>query len=115
MMSEFDIGLFSLHPNHKTHNFPAKIFGYMAYELPVLGCVNRGNDLKEVLNEASVGYVVDSGDEEGLYQAALKLIASKELRSSMGKNGKQLLHTNYSVTVAYKQILKTLAGEAAVN
>ncbi len=111
MMSEFDIGLFSLHPNHKTHNFPAKIFGYMAYELPVLGCVNRGNDLKEVLNEASVGYVLDSGDEEGLYQAALKLISSRELRASMGKNGKQLLHTNYSVTVAYKQILKTLKGD----
>lgn len=108
MMSEFDIGLFSLHPQHKTHNFPGKIMGYMAYGIPVLGCVNRGNDLKEIVNNASAGYVLESGDEDGLYEAALRLVSSAEMRSEMGENGKKLLHNNFSVLSAYRQIVKTL-------
>jgi len=112
MMSEFDIGLFSLHPDLKTHNFPGKILGYMAYGLPILGCVNQGNDLKEIMNNASAGIVVDSGDEEGLYQAALQLIASKELRESMGANGQRLMDDSFSVASAYKQIVNTLMGNS---
>ena len=40
MLSEFDVGLFNLHPNHLTHNFPGKLLGYMEYSKPILGCVN---------------------------------------------------------------------------
>ena len=29
MLNEIDIGMFSLHFNHKTHNFPGKLLSYM--------------------------------------------------------------------------------------
>ena len=47
MLASFDIGLFSLHRNHKTHNFPGKILSYMSFSKPILGSCNVGNDLRD--------------------------------------------------------------------
>jgi len=107
MLNEFDIGLFSLHPDHKTHNFPGKLLGYMAYSKPILGCVNPGNDLKEIVNQAKAGIVVESGNEKDLYDAAKSLIESENLRNEMGLNGRQLLAKQFSVESACLQIEKT--------
>lgn len=106
MLNEFDIGLFSLHPDHKTHNFPGKLLGYMGYSKPILGCVNSGNDLKEIVNNAEAGLIVLSDDEEGLYIAAKSLIESENLRKKMGLNGRQLLAKQFSVESACSQIEK---------
>lgn len=110
MLEEFDIGLFSLHPDHKTHNFPGKLLGYMAFSKPILGCVNKGNDLKDVINSAGAGIIVNSGDEEDLFFSAKRLIDSKNLRKQMGQNGKKLLLEKFSVNNASKQILEVLNG-----
>jgi O26-antigen biosynthesis N-acetyl-L-fucosamine transferase len=107
MLNEFDIGLFCLHPDHKTHNFPGKLLGYMAYSKPILGCVNSGNDLKEIINPASAGIVVDSGDQVTLFNAATKLIESESTRKTMGLNGRKLLSTQFSIEKAYSQIIST--------
>ena len=104
MLNEFDVGLFSLHPDHKTHNFPGKLLGYLAYQKPILGCVNKGNDLKEIVNEANAGVVVNSDDEEELFKAAMNLFESKERRKKMGQNGRKLLMEKFSVESACKQI-----------
>ena len=108
MLNEFDVGLFSLHPDHKTHNFPGKLLGYMAYGKPILGCVNNGNDLKEIVNEAEAGIVVNSGDEEGLFKAAMSLFESEDIRKRMGQNGRKLLINQFSVESACKQIISNL-------
>ena len=107
MLSEFDIGMFSLHSNHKTHNFPGKLLSYMAFEKPILGCVNIGNDLAKVVNSAKAGIIVNSLDEISLYNAAKKLIDSKVLRNKYGENGKKLLVDKFSVNNASSQILNT--------
>jgi len=103
MLNEFDVGLFSLHPNHKTNNFPGKLLGYMLYMKPILGCVNKGNDLKDIINTNNAGIVVDSDDDQGLSKAAIKLLQSEKLRKNMGINGEKLLKSRFSVTNAYKQ------------
>jgi len=106
MLNEFDIGIFSLHPEHKTHNFPGKLLGYMGYSKPILGCVNEGNDLMEIINDSKAGFVVDSNDANGLYNAAKHLIDSEELRKKMGENGRDLLAKQFSVKNACLQIGK---------
>lgn len=108
MLNEFDVGLFSLHPGHKTHNFPGKLLGYMGYSKPILGCVNPGNDLKEIVNKAGAGFVVDSGNSEALYNAALQLFESEELRIMTGRNGRQLLADQFSIESTTTQIVKAL-------
>jgi len=108
MLNEFDIGMFSLHSKHKTHNFPGKLLGYMSYSKPILGCVNAGNDLADVVNSAQAGIVVDSDDSFGLYEAAKNLIDSESIRVKMGANGKKLLLNKFSVKNISKQILNNL-------
>ena len=107
MLNEFDVGLFSLHPNHKTHNFPGKLLGYMNYEKPILGCVNSGNDLKVVINKNKAGLVSDTGNHEEMIKNALELANNKKLRTSMGNNGKKLLINQFSVSSAASKIEKT--------
>lgn len=110
MLNEFDIGMFSLHPDHKTHNFPGKLLGYMACSKPIIGCVNSGNDLKKIVNDSKAGIITDSMDENGLYEAAISLVKSESLRKDMGKNGRNLLATRFSVESAALQIEKALLG-----
>ncbi len=105
MLSEFDIGLFSLHSSHKTYNFPGKLLGYMSYSKPILGCVNSGNDLADIINKSKAGFVVNTLDELALYKSANRLISSVHLREEMGNNGKDLLKSKFSVSVIAKQIM----------
>ena len=109
MLNEFDIGLFSLHPDHKTHNFPGKLLGYMNYAKPILGCVNCGNDLKDIVNSAQAGIVCDSGDNQGLLNGAFKMINNNEMRIQMGFNGRKLLQEQFSIEKAINQILTALS------
>lgn len=107
MLNEFDIGMFSLHSDHITHNFPGKLLSYMSFEKPILGCVNEGNDLAYIVNSAKAGLIVNSLDEIGLYKAAKILLDSKSIRIQYGKNGKKLLADKFSVNSASVQILNT--------
>jgi len=104
MLSEFDIGMFTLHRDHKTHNFPGKLLAYMAQGIPILGSVNVGNDLKEVLENAKAGFVTINGQDDVLLENAYKLM-DEMLRKSMGLNSNQLLHDVFSVQTAADTIL----------
>lgn len=105
MLSEFDIGLFSLHPNHSTHNFPGKLLSYMFFSKPILGSVNKDNDLMNMINSEKSGFVFENGNDESLFKAALDLIDSHKMRREMGENGKILLENKFSVKNAANQIL----------
>lgn len=109
MLGEFDIGLFSLHPGHKTHNFPGKLLGYMELSKPILGSVNTCNDLKEIINKAEAGYIFDNGEDEALYDAALLLVESAMLRRHIGENARKLLIDQFSVQKACSQIINSLS------
>ena len=104
MLSEFDIGLFCLNPNHTTHNFPGKILGYLSQGIPILGSVNKGNDLKEIIEEAKNGFVSYSGDDTLFYQNAVTLLSEKT-RIEMGKRSKILLEDTFSISKITKQLL----------
>lgn len=102
-----NIGLFSLHKGHKTHNFPGKILGYISQPLPVLGSVNPGNDLLNVINENESGLVSITGDDDVFYDNAVKLLDSKEYRKQCSTNAKKLAESLFSVDSAANNILST--------
>jgi glycosyltransferase involved in cell wall biosynthesis len=108
LLAEVDIGLFSLAANHTAHNFPGKILGYIANQLPVLGSVNAGNDLMPTINQHQAGFVFENGDDLALVEAAKRLVQSKELRDGCGKNARQLLDSHFSVNSAVATILAAL-------
>lgn len=105
MLSEFDVGLFSLHRDHTTHNFPGKILAYMVQSIPILGSVNNENDLKNVIEYAEAGFVTINGQDDLIFINACKLL-NESLRQSMGKKSSQLLHDVFSVEAAVGTILK---------
>lgn len=108
MLFEFDIGLFSLHHDHMTHNFPGKLLGYMAYQKPILGSVNPGNDVQQLIEYTEAGLITINGDDEGFKKNALKLLKDNAHRNNMGKNARKLLYKTFSVEAAAEQILRDL-------
>jgi O26-antigen biosynthesis N-acetyl-L-fucosamine transferase len=106
MLKSFDIGLFSLHRDHTAHNFPGKLLGYMSEKHPILGSVNPGNDLKEIVEEAGAGFISVNGDDAELLANAQKLL-NDELRVVVGENAKRLLSSKFSVRAAARTVLSS--------
>jgi len=107
MLAEFDVGLFTLHKDHITHNFPGKLLGYMVQSLPILGSINEGNDLKEVVESYEAGLITINGDDETLLANAIKLL-DDDYRKKVGENAQELLKSTFSVEAAASQILKKI-------
>lgn len=106
LLAEFDVGLFCLNRNHLTHNFPGKVLGYMVQSMPILGCVNPGNDLKEVIEDANAGFVSIAGDDLLFKENAIKLL-DKTIRVKMGSNSKKIMDEKFSVQAAIDHLLVT--------
>ncbi len=108
ILSEIDVGLFSLSAEHTAHNFPGKLLGYMVQSIPILGSVNEGNDLMEIVNDNNAGFISVNADDEELLQNAVALYESAQLRSEVGKSAYSLLEREFSVDSAAKLIIDSL-------
>lgn len=108
LLSEIDIGLFSLAPHHTAHNFPGKLLGYMVESLPILGSVNEGNDLMPLVNEANAGFIHVNGEDDALLASAIALCNDSKLREKVGKSAYTLLSDEFSVQAAVATILSEI-------
>ncbi|WP_446642865.1 glycosyltransferase family 4 protein [Vibrio sp. PNB22_4_2] len=121
ILAQVDVGLFSLSAKHTAHNFPGKLLGYMVQSLPILGSVNQGNDLMELVNESGAGFITMNGDDEQFLANALQLQQSVELRREMGAAGYRLLENEFAVSSIASTILSSLekvnenSGQAVFN
>lgn len=104
LQAEFDIGLFCLDSSHTTHNIPGKILGYLGTGMPVLGCVNKGNDLHHIINQSGAGRVTWSNDPDQLENEARKML-NVRVRSKMSRNALRLRAELFSVKSAVNTIL----------
>jgi glycosyltransferase involved in cell wall biosynthesis len=111
ILTQVDIGLFTLAKTHKAHNFPGKLLGYMVQSLPILGSVNPGNDLIEYVNNSHSGCAYENGEDESLLKGAIKLLEEVELRKQMGSNSFELLKQNFSVEQAARKIISAMEGQ----
>lgn len=108
ILTQVDIGLFSLAKSHKAHNFPGKLLGYMVQSLPILGSVNNGNDLIDYINESEAGFVFINGDDVALTKGAIDLLEDVHLRKKMGLNAFELLQNKFSVNQAAQKIISSM-------
>lgn len=108
ILSSIDVGLFSLSSKHTSHNFPGKLLGYMVQAIPILGSVNQGNDLLDLVNDNSAGYITINGEDEALLENAISLYYSTDLRRNLGDGGYKLLCAEFSVESAEKSIVSNL-------
>jgi glycosyltransferase involved in cell wall biosynthesis len=56
-------GLVFLDAGHRTHNIPGKFISYLEAGLPVVACVNPGNDLVRIILSEGLGMVVEDPNE----------------------------------------------------
>lgn len=108
ILSEADVGLFSLASHHTAHNFPGKLLGYMVESLPILGSVNGGNDLMPLVNKANAGFIHVNGEDDALLTSAAALCTDSKLRLEMGKSAYTLLSDEFSVQAAATTILSEI-------
>ena len=105
LLTQIDIGLFSLSAKHTAHNFPGKILGYMTESLPILGSVNKGNDVIDLINDNKAGQVFENGQDDKLVKAAKSLVLSESLRKEYGVNSRKVLENFFSVETAVKHLI----------
>ena len=106
-----DIGLLSLSKHHKAHNFPGKMLGYMAHQLPILASVNCGNDIVNIVHQAGAGLVCYNGEDEIFKHNAILLCREKQLRKKSGICSRTLLESTFSVHKAYEKIMDAYENE----
>ena len=110
ILTQVDVGLFSLSAKHTSHNFPGKLLGYMVESLPILGSINQDNDLIDLIHEFEAGYISINGNDELFFKNAVKLYNSLGLRLKMGLGGNNLLHQQFAVSEIATTITKSLAN-----
>lgn len=115
ILSEMDIGLFSLSARHSSHNFPGKLLGYMVQSLPILGSVNAGNDLLDIVNQNNAGLIHINGEDDKLYHSALLLLQDINVRRKLGMGSNTLLKEQFSVESAAQTIEMRLEACNAIN
>ncbi|PMO27689.1 glycosyltransferase family 4 protein [Vibrio breoganii] len=111
ILAQVDVGLFSLSAQHSAHNFPGKLLGYMVQSLPILGSVNKGNDLMGLVNTSGAGFISVNGDDELLFENAIKLQSDFELRKQTGAAGYKLLEKEFSVENIASSITQSLSSK----
>lgn len=108
ILAQVDVGLFSLSAQHSAHNFPGKLLGYMVQSLPILGSVNKGNDLMDLVNANHAGLISVNGDDDVFFENASKLQNDAELRRSIGVSGYKLLEDEFAVGNIAHSIVESL-------
>jgi glycosyltransferase involved in cell wall biosynthesis len=102
------IGLIALAPGHKSHNIPGKFLSYMNNGLPVLACVNAGNDLIHLIQSAKVGAVISDNNLDSLEYEAHILLNQLASHFDYKNNCLTLSQDLFSSNIAALQILRAV-------
>ena len=103
------VGLLALHPAHKTNNIPGKFISYMRAGLPVAAIVNRGNDIVDIINTESVGFVSTNYSVPDFINQLESLIYKVALDDEVALRCRHLHNKMFSSENAAKVIVKELS------
>ncbi len=101
-------GIVSLDSRHKSHNIPGKFLSYMQHGLPVLACINLGNDLSDMIRSENIGQVSESNCVIELIEMTEKLILQIENDKDISNRCLALFEKKFTVQNAVKQINDSL-------
>jgi glycosyltransferase involved in cell wall biosynthesis len=78
----------------QAEGFSNSILEYMAAGRPVVA-TNVGG-ASEAIVEGETGYLVNPGDDRLMAEHLIRLLADRELRTSMGLNGRRVVEERFS-------------------
>ncbi|MGN0933449.1 glycosyltransferase family 4 protein [Falsigemmobacter intermedius] len=112
LCADCSAGLVILDPRHQSHNIPGKFLTYMQNGLPVLACVNPGNDLTGLIRQAGVGVVAERSDPAELHPLAEALLVQISEDRGLSARCRDLFARNYKASLAASQITEALRAAA---
>lgn len=104
-LSRMDIGLIFLDRRFTIPNFPQRVLDYFDFSLPVLAAIDTNTDLGSMLVSKRCGLWSESGDVGAFIKNLEYLVSNPEIRISMGKNGRALLDSEFSVEKSAQLII----------
>ena len=108
LLSQCHIGLLLLDPRLKTHNVPGKLISYMQAGLPILGRINLGNDLLDLIVDNKIGFAY-AGDESEVFLSMTENFLNDSLaRVNMSKVCQTKANELFSASAVCKQICNGL-------
>jgi hypothetical protein len=108
LYAQCHVGIVALDARHKTHNIPGKFLTYMQSGLPVLACINHGNDLVELIHREAVGHACTDYSVETLEQLAASLVDDILNDVDISNRCKSLSAKLFSARAAVNQIVEAL-------
>ena len=90
----FDIGVLSTNAKVHAEGMSNAIMEYMVMEKPVIATDSGGN--RELVNDGNTGYLVPPFSSSDMVDKMAKLLNNKELRLSMGQQGKRRVIEEFS-------------------
>jgi glycosyltransferase involved in cell wall biosynthesis len=111
LYAQCTVGLVALDARHRSHNIPGKFLTYIQSGLPVLACVNLGNDLADLIRIEAVGQVCESHQIDDIVLLAEKLLVQLETDGNIRDRCKLLFERRFSVEQAVSQIVDALSND----
>ena len=93
-MEIFDIGVLSTNAKVHAEGMSNSIMEYMVMEKPVIATDTGGN--QELVDDGRTGYLVPPSSSSDMVNKMAKLLNNKELRLSMGQQGKRKVIEEFS-------------------
>lgn len=109
LLSQCHFGMLSLDKRHKIDNIPGKFLSYISCGLPVLACVNKGNDLVYLINNYKLGEVDSTYSVDALNSAAERLLKRSKVKD-LSVNCVALSRKLYDPKTAVSVIKNSLFG-----
>lgn len=110
LYAQCHVGIVALDPRHKTHNIPGKFLSYMQSGLPVLACINPGNDLVGLIDGERVGRVCTNHSVETLQRLAEELLIDIAADAGGALRCRALSAKLFSPEAVVKQIAAALVS-----
>lgn len=96
LLATANITLVTLNEDSHATSLPSKTFNYMACARPILTMAPLQSELSQIVGGADAGVCVPPAEPDKLAQAILALKADPASQQKMGRNGRELLETQYS-------------------
>jgi glycosyltransferase involved in cell wall biosynthesis len=106
-------GIVALDPRHRSHNIPGKFLTYLQSGLPVLACVNGGNDLAQIIRDERVGQVTEGHQIEALERCARELLDQVAEDPDLPARCRRLFDQRFAAATAVRQIVAAVAGDSS--
>lgn len=108
LLRQCAVGMISLDSRHLAHNVPGKFIAYLISGLPVIGVVNKGNDLVEFVESNRVGVLYEERLSSLCLSEVSGLIEELDKGAEIGRRCKNVAKSCFDSKTAVEAIFNSL-------